>query len=155
RADLRLCLRDGQPERQLRSLVRCALLAQQLVADLWPVAVREHEPRLVEERFQRGDRTPQVRELLRRSAPLAGPHQCVPAERYDGAAHTSAVSSRPFSASRLSSVGSPISWSLYVTRSAGLSSSIRRRRSIGVPIRTSSASHRWIVSRRSSICRRP
>src|SRR5438105_11437420 len=33
-ADLRLCLRDGEPQRQRRRLVRGAFLPQQLVADL-------------------------------------------------------------------------------------------------------------------------
>src|SRR5204863_3440219 len=153
-ADLRLCLRDGEPERQRRRLVRGAFLPDQLVADLRAVPVRDDEPG-AEQGSQSGDRAAEVGELLRGRASLAGTHQRVPAQRYDRRAHTSAVSSRPFSASTSLSVGSPISWSLYVTRSAGLSMSISRRRSIGVPIRTRSASERSIVSRRSSICLRP
>ena len=44
---------------------------------------------------------------------------------------------------------------VYVTRNAGLSRSITRRRSIGVPISTRSAPERAIVSRNSSIWARP
>src|SRR5262249_25951043 len=138
-----------------RRFVGGALLSDQLVSDLRAVPMRDHEPRLGEQRLQRRHGPSKVRELLRRRAAFAGPHQRVPAKRYDGGAHTSAGSSRPFSPSTSLSVGSPISWSLYVTRNAGLSRSISRRRSIGVPIRTRSASERSIVSRRSSICCRP
>ena len=52
RTDLRLRLRNGQPQRQSRCLVCRALLAQQLVADLRPVAVRDHQCALVEQRLQ-------------------------------------------------------------------------------------------------------
>lgn len=51
-----------------------------------------------------------------------------------------------------SRVGSPISCSSYRTRTAGLSILIRRRRSMGVPMTTASASARLIVSSSSWIC---
>ena len=53
-----------------------------------------------------GDRAAQVCELLGRSAALAGTHERVPAES-DDRAHTSAVSSSPFSARTSFNVGSP------------------------------------------------
>src|SRR5205823_14298664 len=115
-----------------------------------------HEPVLREKRLERVDRTPEVRELLRRRSTLAGPHQRVPAERDDRLqASAPAGSIRPRSASTSSSVGSPTSCSLYVTRNAGVSRSISRRRSIGVPMRTRSGLLARIVARRSFICLRP
>ena len=108
-ADLRLGLRNREPQRQRRSFRRGALLPQQLVADLRAVAMRDHETsRFREQGSQRGDRAAEVRELLGRGAALAGSHERVPAKG-DDRAHTSAVSSSPFSASTSFSVGSPIS----------------------------------------------
>src|SRR6185503_7089808 len=103
--------------------------------DLRPVAVRDHQCALIEQRLQGRDRAAQVCQLLRRSPSLAGTHERVPAESYDRT-HTSAVSSSPFSARTSFNVGSPRSWSLSVTRKAGLSMSISLRRSIGAPINT-------------------
>ena len=57
---------------------------------------------------QRGDRAPEIRELLGRGAALAGSHERV-AAKGDDRAHTNAVSSSPLSASTSFSVGSPIS----------------------------------------------
>ena len=91
--------------------VGCALLPQEFVADLRAVPVRDHQPGLGEQGRECGDRTAKVRELLGRGAALAGSHERVPAKG-DDRAHTSAVSSSPFSASTSLSVGSPISWSL-------------------------------------------
>ena len=109
RADLRLGLRDREPQRERWSFRRGALLPQQLVADLRAVAVRDHETLgRREQGLQRGDRAAEIRELLGRGAALAGPHERVPAKG-DDRAHTSAVSSSPFSASTSFSVGSPIS----------------------------------------------
>ena len=108
-ADLRLGLRNRQPQRQRWSLGCGALLPQQLVADLRAVPVRDHETlALREQGTQRGDRAAQIRQLLGRGAALAGPHERVPAKG-DDRAHTSAVSSSPFSASTSFNVGSPIS----------------------------------------------
>ena len=64
RSDLGLCLRDREPQRQRRRLLGSPLLPKQLVADLRTVPVRDDETRLVEERRERRDRAPQVRELL-------------------------------------------------------------------------------------------
>ncbi len=55
----------------------------------------------------------------------------------------------------LSIVGSPISSRRYVTRIAGFEISMIRRRSIGVPIRTTSASELLIVSASSAVCLSP
>ena len=49
RTDLRLRLRHGQPQGQSRCFVCRALLTQQLVADLRPVAVRDHQFAFVEQ----------------------------------------------------------------------------------------------------------
>ena len=57
---------------------------------------------------------------------------------------------RPASRSTSASVGGPTSRRLYVTRTAGFSRWISRRRSIGVPIRTRSASARVDGLSRSS-----
>ena len=100
RADLRLRLRDGEVERQRRRLVGGALVAQELVADLGPVPVRDHELGLVEERPQGGADLAQVRALLGRGTALAGPHERVPAEG-DDCGHSDVACDGAFRASRL------------------------------------------------------
>ena len=61
RTDLRLRLRDGEPERERRRLVRRTFLADQLVADLRPIAVCDDEPRGVEQGLERADGATKVR----------------------------------------------------------------------------------------------
>jgi hypothetical protein len=80
-ADLRLRLRDREPERERWSLVGGAFLPQELVAHLRAVSVREDEPRLVEQRPKRGRGAAEVRKLLGCRSPLARTHQRVAAER--------------------------------------------------------------------------
>src|SRR5262249_22686692 len=151
RADLGLRLRDREVERERRNLVCGALVTEKLVPDLRAVPVRDDELGLPEQRRDGGTGLAQVRALLGRRATLACAHERGAARRYDDRHATAAEGEpmRPASASTSSSVGSPISSRRYVTRRAGLSSSISRRRSIGVPIRTRSASERAIVSRSS------
>src|SRR5439155_24146907 len=105
-----LGLRDREVQRKRRNLVRGALLAQQLVADLWPVPVCDREL-FAEEGTQGRGRNAQVRALLRSGSALARPHQRVAAER-DDRCHTSAGGCiKPASVSTVSRVGSPISCS--------------------------------------------
>ena len=109
RADLRLGLRNREPQRQRWSFRGGAFLPEQLVPDLRAVAVRDREiSRVGEQRLQGGDCATKVRKLLDSCAALAGSYERVAAEG-DDRAHTSAVSSSPFSASTSFSVGSPIS----------------------------------------------
>ena len=65
RADLRLRLRNREPQRQRRCLLCRALLAQQLVADLRPVPCVITSARLVEQRSAARDRAAQVRAAAR------------------------------------------------------------------------------------------
>ena len=88
RADLGLRLGDGEEKRQRRHLVRGALLAQQLVPDLRPVSVSDHDLAFADERRDRGARVPQRNQLLRRGA---APER-VAAQRDDDG-HTSAACS--------------------------------------------------------------
>ena len=81
--DLRLCLRNGEVERQRRYLVRGTLMPEQLVADLRSVAVRDDQVAVAEQRPHRLARRAEVRALLRRRAALAGPRQRVAAQRDD------------------------------------------------------------------------
>jgi hypothetical protein len=83
RSDLGLRLRDGEVEREGRHLVGGALLAEQLVSDLRPVAVREHDLALDDERPDRRACLAQGLQLLRGRPPLPGPDQRVAAERDD------------------------------------------------------------------------
>ena len=111
RADFGLRLRDREIERQRRCLVGRALMAEQLIADLRSVPVRDHELVLGKERPQCLAGLAEVRALLRRSPALARPHQGVAAER-DDCRHTSALSPMsPRSSSTSARVGSPTSWS--------------------------------------------
>jgi hypothetical protein len=50
-------------------------LPKELISDLRPVAVRDHEPRLVEQRRHRGDGAAEVRQLLGRRSSLSRSHQ--------------------------------------------------------------------------------
>ena len=87
-ADLGLSLRNREVERQGRHLVGGALLTQQLVADLRPVSMCDHDLALADERRDRGAGLTQLSELLRRRpAP-----ERVAAERNDDG-HTSAACS--------------------------------------------------------------
>jgi hypothetical protein len=87
-ADLGLGLCDRKVERERRHLVGRALLAQQLVPDLWPVSVCDHDFALADERRDRGAGLSQRIVLFRRRpAP-----ERVSAER-DDQRHTSAACS--------------------------------------------------------------
>ncbi len=81
RADLGLGLRDRDVERQLRRLLRGELLAQQLVSDLRPVSVRDHDGPGPQDRLEGRERVGEVGALLGRGAALALAQERVPAER--------------------------------------------------------------------------
>ena len=139
RADLGLRLRDREVERQRRRLVGRPLLAEQLVPDLRAVPVRDDELA----RPSSGRSAAQAsRRFARCSA--AVPRSPGRISAFPPSATTASnerfVADQAVLARTSASVGSPTSSSWYVTRSAGTSKSISRRRSIGVPISTSSAS---------------
>ena len=82
RADLGLGLGDREPERQRRHLVGRPLLPDELVPDLGPVPVREHEL-LAEQRLECGKGVAERRQVLRGGPALPGPDESVPTQGDD------------------------------------------------------------------------
>ncbi len=84
RADLGLCLGDGDVEGEGRRLGARKLLAQELVADLRAVAMCDHDGPVRQDRAGGLERGCEVGPLLGRGPALAGTEQRVAPERDDG-----------------------------------------------------------------------